>query len=394
MKISIWLLKRIMNWLPYNHFRIIAYYYRIDPTTYKGSLFEPLLMSTANINLKIPQISEIIDKVDHIVNFEPTEIVPRIASNFCSAILPKYDAEVINKEKSNRGRKPKTDKQKKKRKKQGNGKEFNSQMTFDVKSPDIEKKHYKIKMFRKGSIQIPGCLALESTHIDPILTILSNYIMSYIPDQLIDLTQYEPKSIGMVNHGSDLSCNPNIHAFDMCSCGIKKTYKECKCMSHYDYIIDEYRLGELINEDVEEKEKMGINDVIFISLKGNYTKLKIRRPTLKNAERDTTVKITSTKLAFDGGISFEDTKKTYWWINDYIIKHFDEVMIYRKSNRYINKKKWESQLECKITNFDKSKQAELEEDWSNSDSSDTEDETYGEQVTEPYTTEDWLNNTK
>jgi hypothetical protein len=377
MKISLWLLKRLIHWLPYQHFRVIAYYYNIDPTTYKGSIFEPLLMSTANINLKIPGISDILAKVDHIDNFEPTEIIPRIASNFCSAILPMYDAEFINKEKSNRGRKPKADKKKKKRKKQGNGSEFNSQMTFDVKSPEIDKKYFKVKIFRKGSIQIPGCLALENTHINPILDILSKYLMSYMPGQHIDLTQYDSRSIGMVNHGADLSCKPNIQLYDPCGCGSKKTYKDCSCLSNYDYLIDEYRLGELINADIEAKEKMGIRDVIFITLKGNYTKLKLSRPTASNDKRDTTVKITSTKVAFDGGVSFEDTKATYWWLNDYIIKHFDEVMIYRNSTRYLHKKR----LSPGII-----------QDWGDSDSSDTEDESYVDVEDQKETTADWLNN--
>jgi ribosomal protein L44E len=383
MKISIWLLKRLMQWLSYPHFRILAYYYQIDPTTYRGSLFEPLLMSTANINLKIPGISEVLAKIDHIDNFEPTDIIPRIASNFCSAICPKYDVEFINKEKSNRGRKPKADKKKKKRKKQGTGSEFNSQMTFDVKSPEIEKKYFKVKIFRKGSIQIPGCLALEDSHIHPILSILSKYLMSYMPDQPIDLTQYDSRSIGMVNHGADLSCRPEIRIRNPCECGSKKSYKECSCPANYDYLIDEYKLGELINGDIEEKKRMGIRDVIFVTLKGNYTKLKLSRPTATNEGRDTTVKITSTKVAFDGGVSFEDTKATYWWLNDYIIKHFDEVMIYRNSTRYLHKKR-------KIREIVNMNQYPTG-DWGGSDSSDTEDEIYQEAEAEVETTEDWLN---
>lgn len=393
MKISLWLLKRLIHWLPYQYFRIFAYYYQIDPATYKGSLFEPLLMSTANINLKIRSISDVIADVDHITNFEPTEIIPRIASNFCSVVLPKYDAEYINKPKSNRGRKPKTDKKKKKRKKQGTGNEFNSQMTFDVKSNELDNKYYKVKIFRKGSIQIPGCLALEDSHINPILETLSKYIMSYMPNQIIDLTKYESKSIGMVNYGSDLSCRPDINLSIQCACGSKKSYKECACLVEFDYIIDEYALGELIDEDEEEKKKMGINDVIFITLKGNYTKLKLSRPTDSNSDRDTTVKITSTKIAFDGGISFEDTKKTYWWLNDYIIKHFDKVVIYRNSNRCMHKKRIEKN---QIIDICDSKLLELRKEkekynWDDSESSDTEDELYQESFEEKETTEDWLN---
>jgi hypothetical protein len=393
MKISKWLLERLMHWLPYHHFRIIAYYYEIDIAIYKGSIFEPLLMSTANINLKFPEISDVIAKIDHVDNFEASEIIPRIASNFCSAILPKYDAEYINKEKSNRGRKPKTDKKKKKRKKQGTGSEFNSQMTFDVKSPDIENKYFKVKIFRKGSIQIPGCLELGDSHIHPILTILSKYLMEYMPDQEIDLTKYSSKSIGMVNHGADLSCNPKIILRDRCGCGHKKSFKECPCLIEFDYIIDEYKLGKLINDDIEEKKKMGIRDVIFITLKGNYTKLKLSRPTASNPNRDATVKITSTKVAFDGGISFEDTKATYWWLNDYILKHFDEVIIYRNSNRFLHKKRIERpRIKCEVLDDKLNQQEERDANyWNQSDSSDTEDESYDAVHLTEETTADWLN---
>lgn len=351
MDIPLWFLKRLIHWLPYKYFRIFSYHYDIDPKTYRGSLFEPLLISTATINLNVPDLTNL-EKIDHIKNFEPTEEIPRISSNFCNTILPAYYA-LKNKPKSNRGRKAKTNKNKKKRRKQGNGSEFNSQMTFDVKSPVLNGKYYIIKIFRKGSIQIPGSIALRFDDIDEPLRILSKYISKYI-DQPIDLSNYTNKRVAMVNFGAPLSDD--------------------------DYIINEDKLGELLNLDGEARELMVIRDVKYINHKGNGTKLKLSRPTKTNPKRDTTVKVSAAKAEFDGGISFEDTKRTYWWLNDYIIKHFDEVMIYKKSNKYLHK--MQENNNASIENW---------QDYDDSESSDTEDESYVQQKQALESTEDWLN---
>jgi hypothetical protein len=149
------------------------------------------------------------------------------------------------------------------------------------------------------------------------------------------------------------------------------------------YILDEYKLGELIYNAAEDRKIMDIREVTYINDEGHGTKLKLLRPTIKRADRDTTVKISSTKAEFDGGGSLEDTVRTYWWLNDFIIKHFDEVVIYKNPNKFLhnlNKKPT-------IINTDEGNNI----NWDDSDSSDTDDEAYDEVYKEKETTADWLN---
>jgi len=85
---------------------------------------------------------------------EPDERIIELKCNYGIKTYKFYEKPIIVK-KSNKGRKPKP-KLEKKRKKQGSGSEFNSQITFVIKSSCIPNKEYQIKLFRTGNIQIPG----------------------------------------------------------------------------------------------------------------------------------------------------------------------------------------------------------------------------------------------
>lgn len=98
-----------------------------------------------------------------IQHVSPDENIVVYRCNYGKEVYVGYTEPVIIK-KTNRGRKKK-EKKKKPRKKQGNGTDFNSQMTFIVKSTMYETPDgvvpsdtpvYKIKVFRNGKIQLPG----------------------------------------------------------------------------------------------------------------------------------------------------------------------------------------------------------------------------------------------
>lgn len=106
------------------------------------------------------------------VEFHEEELITRVwpddrivvyRCNYGKEVYIGY-TEPVPVKKTNRGRKKK-EKKKKPRKKQGNGTDFNSQMTFIVRSltsdaPDgivpADALVYKIKVFRNGKIQLPG----------------------------------------------------------------------------------------------------------------------------------------------------------------------------------------------------------------------------------------------
>ncbi len=98
-----------------------------------------------------------------IVHVSPDENIVVYRCNYGKEVYCGY-VEPVRVKKTNRGRKKK-EKKKKPRKKQGNGTDFNSQMTFIVKSTLVDAPDgivptdalvYKIKVFRNGKIQLPG----------------------------------------------------------------------------------------------------------------------------------------------------------------------------------------------------------------------------------------------
>jgi hypothetical protein len=126
--------------------------------------------------------------------------------NFGHKVLESYVASKPEK-KSNRGRKKK-EKQKKMRKYQGDGSSFNSQITFTVlgthirKIPYIPDKHslkstklgqglekvtkeYKIKVFRNGSITVPGILTEDMTDITQPLNDICKYLSKFLAEDIV-----------------------------------------------------------------------------------------------------------------------------------------------------------------------------------------------------------------
>ncbi len=96
---------------------------------------------------------------------EPTKTVVRIGSNYGEKNHETYVPPVKAQPQSKRGRRKKI-KVVKYRKRNGNGKYMNSQISFYVNSKFINGKIFKMKLFRTGTIQIPGVTSdnLEDIH--------------------------------------------------------------------------------------------------------------------------------------------------------------------------------------------------------------------------------------
>lgn len=92
------------------------------------------------------------------LNKEPDTLILKVLSNFIPDSPDETDQVIKEPSETKRGRKKnnKNDKNKIPRKKQGSGKYFNSQITFILKSPSIPNKTYNVKLFRTGSVGIPG----------------------------------------------------------------------------------------------------------------------------------------------------------------------------------------------------------------------------------------------
>jgi hypothetical protein len=115
----------------------------------------------------------------------------KIGCNYGEYISNKYIELTTLVKKSNRGRKKK-EKKVTNRKVQGNGKYFNSQISFTVLDKVNKKKFYHVKLFTNGTIQIP-CVCNEDIEsirylIQYIIDIISNFsLVKSEESEIIDI---------------------------------------------------------------------------------------------------------------------------------------------------------------------------------------------------------------
>ncbi len=186
-------------------------------------LTDKLQITTITLDGHINKISfneqnlneEIINKLKIIVNNDNK--ILKISSNFINPdiISKEFENEIKKKEENKisinnnikkRGRKKKdiTQYYIQQRKKQGSGKHFNSQITFMIKSFNIPNKIYNIKLFRTGSIGIPGINSLDD--IKNILDYLVDKLKYVFNNNELTLSYINPK---MINYKTYFNINDN-----------------------------------------------------------------------------------------------------------------------------------------------------------------------------------------
>lgn len=108
----------------------------------------------------------------------PNYLIHRIHCNYGEVCDASY-AEPELRSRSNRGRRKK-EKIKKQRKPQGSGKDFNSQITYQVISY-VCNHVYKPKIFRTGVIQLPGFQPSRMYDVIEVIEIIAKNLQKYIP---------------------------------------------------------------------------------------------------------------------------------------------------------------------------------------------------------------------
>lgn len=140
-----------------------------------------------------------------IENVAPDDLVVIYKCNYGKYVYPGY-TEPVHVKKTNRGRKKK-ERVKKDRKKQGNGDDFNSQLTFIIRDPSYipvngiipsDIKVYKFKVFRTGKLQLPGALKMAIDDIIKCVRIIVeilNYQLHYLetdPAKITNIINVNP----------------------------------------------------------------------------------------------------------------------------------------------------------------------------------------------------------
>jgi hypothetical protein len=265
--------------------------------------FSDLILSTITVEAKISNIGfKEKDLINYLSLEKKSEIyadIIKIGCNYEEYITDTYLELTKPVKKSNRGRKKKI-KPISNRKIQGNGKYFNSQITFTILDTIDKKKFYHLKLFTNGTIQIPYVCNENIEIIRPIIELVINYIkdISSIKiniDQEIEIIYI--KSI-MRNYKFNIT-NPN-HYIDL---------------NKFQNILLEYKNYQLNYKDqnkityFQQNTNYDIkllNSLELCMIKCNFERytgiiLKFKTPIEDNLNKLTTVKIFSSgKINIDG----------------------------------------------------------------------------------------------
>jgi hypothetical protein len=237
--------------------------------------------------------------------------------------LDNYVKPFVKQRISNRGRKPK-EKKKSQRKKQGSGKYFSSQITFNIYNPDKEK-IYKIKLFRNGRFQTPGSNCPNMTDLIFPITVLETYLRLEFLDDNISATYmisvmrnyicrlYNAELFIKLNDLEEILNTEKLEPIDGKIFNFIKKTVPYKWNSHViDYI-------------------GSVNSVGIAEIQNNCERyfgliIKFHRPIPLNLNKRTTIKILrSGKINFDGGNSAIEIRELYNWLNYIFIKHYNSI---------------------------------------------------------------------
>ena len=171
-------LQRIEYWK-----REVRRYQKTDSGALERNLFTPMKCSTNTVQGRISGVSfNEEDLIKKIPECPPPKNILSAVCNFGKYMQPGYEPpKKVNK--SGRGRKPKP-KKLTKRRTQGNGNSFNSQITFLVRCPEQEGRQYHIKLFRSGVFLVPYVRDPSLEDLVPSILILRDYIQNFFEDPI------------------------------------------------------------------------------------------------------------------------------------------------------------------------------------------------------------------
>lgn len=259
-------------------------------------IFGQLLPSTLTAQGMLSNVC--FEEKDLIHAIEPTGRIMKITCNYGESCNVNYIEPKIKKKTTNRGRKPKV-KKSNVRKNQGNGKYFNSQITFWVVSLTLIDKYYKIKLFRNGTIEIPGGLLPSMDDVTSAVYVVSDNIGECLVE--------------------------DVHPVELYS--IMRNYK-------FETIDPDIRIniGRLYMIFVEAHKKKCDSVKNITEIKYNIERypgliIKFTTPIERNPNKQTTIKMfQSGKVNIDGAVSEKCAVYYYNWINDFYIAHTQSIV--------------------------------------------------------------------
>jgi hypothetical protein len=229
---------------------------------------------------------------------------------------PCYTPPVVKKRVSKRGRKPKA-KPKTKRKLQGSGKFFSSQITFEIYNPDTDKV-IKIKLFRNGGFQVPGIKKPDMTDLIKPIRVLRDYLRKEFVDDTIKVQYF-------ISVMRNYICKINKPTLLFKIIELEKLLKAQKTSTDINPICEFVNnsfpniiqpIKDVINEYIGKKK----NEIGIAEIQNNCERyfgliLKFYRPMPWNLNKRSTIKVLrSGKVNFDGCNSVAEAEELYYWL--------------------------------------------------------------------------------
>jgi hypothetical protein len=272
-----------------------------------------LILSTITVEAKISNINFKEKELIHLLSLDDKSDIIKMGCNFNEYISDKYLELTKPVKKSNRGRKKKI-KPVSSRKVQGNGKYFNSQITFTILDSIDKNKFYHLKLFTNGTIQIP-----------------------FVCNENIDIIK--PIIITIIDKIKNLdNIKTNIDA-DIDIVYIKSIMRNYKFNIIEDNLfIDLYKFQNILLEykeiqlDTEIYNLYNLELTLIKFFPERYTGiiLKFKTPIIDNINKLTTVKIFSSgKINIDGSNSLEESNTIKNIIESIIQKNKEHILYYK-----------------------------------------------------------------
>lgn len=247
--------------------------------------------------------------VDIVKKLQPNEHVVRFRSNHSDDIVYAGYTPPADQPKTNRGRKkkPRAGKQ---RKRQGNGKNFNNQITFETRMRDHI---YKFKVFNTGRIQLPG---VTQANIDEVIVAADHVVRK--------LREATPC-------GELLYLRPVLKNYRFV---IKKGASK---------LIDMPTFYQIFNDDRDTPDKSAPEHPVLYSVAFSRKKQKItvvfHTPIPGNRYKQTTLIITERgKVNILGGLYIKTTREIFEYLDWIIRTRHDRIIIFAPSARPLSER--------------------------------------------------------
>ena len=293
------------------------------------SYFNDLSLSTITV---VSKLSNVKFKESILINHLPiNENIPeiiKIGCNYGEHISKKYIELNTPIKKSNRGRKKK-EKPTPTRKVQGNGKYFNSQITFTVLDPNLKNnKFYHLKLYTNGTIQITYVCYENIELIKPVIDIVIKMIkpINLIKEDINKEIEIMYVKSVMRNYKFNIIKDNmfiDLNKFKNILIDFKKFQNINSKTTNLN--INYFQDNTNYNNQLLSLYEIGLIKCNFEKNTGIIVKFKI--PIESNADKETTIKIFSSgKINIVGSNSLEDSRNIQQIIISLIYYNKDSIL--------------------------------------------------------------------